>query len=118
VSWRGSRCVVDRSAVAPDVDQLERRTQGLALFGHPVFQAPGAGMNRTLNEDSLIDQLGKAIREDVAGNTQAALEIVEAGGPLQGRPNDQQAPAIADLTHSTVHATIFYTHYLVHGSSP
>ena len=105
-----------RCAVAPAFDQLQRWTQGLALSGHPIFLTPCAGTDRELHEDSLLDQLGKASREDVAGNTQTAMEIVEAGGPVQGRPHDQHAPAVANLANSAVHATTFDTHYLVHGS--
>jgi hypothetical protein len=45
------------------------------------------------------------------------MEIVEAGGPMQGRPNDQQAPAIANLANSIVHDATFYMHCLVHDSS-
>ncbi len=111
------QCTVDRCAFAPAFDQFQRRTQSLALACHPVFQAPGAGMDRTLDEDSLVDQLGKAIRQDVAGNTQLALEIVEASGPLQGGPHDQQAPAIANLANRAAHTATFDMHYLVHDSS-
>ncbi len=107
---------VDRSAGAPPFDQIQRRTQGLALAGHPVFLVLCAGLNRTLDQDSIVDQSGKAIGEDVAANTQMALEFVEACGPLEGRPHDQQAPAIADLANGTVHATVFHVQYLFHDS--
>ena len=85
-------------------------------MGQPVFLALGAGTDRALHENAILDQLEKASRKDGVTDTQTVPKINEAGCPLQGGPHDQQAPAIANLAHSTVHASTSETSDLVHDS--
>ena len=46
-------------------------------------------------EDPALDQAVQPLGEDVAGDAQARLKIVEAGHAQEGIPDDQQTPPLA-----------------------
>ena len=73
---------MERNDLSPTLDKFECRAQCLTLASHPVFQAPGPRMNRALYKNAFIHQFGEAVRQNIPSNTQAALEIIEAGCAL------------------------------------
>jgi hypothetical protein len=47
-------------------------------------------------EDLVIDEMVEALGEDVAGDPEAGLEVIEAGHAEEGVPDDKQAPPLSD----------------------
>src|SRR5207244_1117386 len=70
--------------------------QVAALAGELIFVALGAlGVANSL-EDALLDQPVQAVGQDVAGDAQALLEVIEAAQAEKRVADDQQRPALAD----------------------
>ena len=47
-------------------------------------------------EDTFVNEFAEARGEDIAGNTQAVLKLIEPPGAEERVPEDQQRPAITD----------------------
>jgi len=45
-------------------------------------------------ENSVVNQVVQALGEDVAGNAEASLEVIEAGHAEESIPDDEQAPPL------------------------
>ena len=111
------RPVGRRVGVAPLAHGREHRPQVPALGGEPVVGAGRVVAVGNLRQDARLDQPGEALVEDVAGDPQALLELVEAGDAEEGVADDQQRPPLADhleaLGHGAVHvgeALAFHDH--------
>ena len=66
-----------------------------ALAGEPVLRARRMlGVSRPL-EDSAVDQVVQPLGEDVPGDAEPGLEVIEAGYAEEGVPDDEQAPPFA-----------------------
>jgi hypothetical protein len=57
-------------------------------------------------EDPLFDQPVEAIGEDVAGDAEALLELVEPSKTQEGVPNDQEGPPLAHKLESARYGAI------------
>src|SRR5262249_50869249 len=69
----------------------------LSAFGlEPVLVAFGALAVADALEDPLVDQQVEAVGENVPGDTEAGLELVEAAESEEGVANDQERPALTD----------------------
>jgi hypothetical protein len=49
---------------------------------------------RNALEDSVVDEAVQALGEDVTGDAEAGLEVIEASHAEQGIPDDEQAPPL------------------------
>jgi hypothetical protein len=57
-------------------------------------------------EYTVGDQLGEALGEDVAGDPEAAVKVVEPANAVEGVPQDENRPAIADDFHCPGNGTM------------
>jgi hypothetical protein len=81
-----------RPPIAPLSHGHHHVPQVAALDGEPVIRARRViGVGNPL-EDLVVDEVVQALREDVAGNAQAGLEVIEARHAEEGIPDDEQAP--------------------------
>ena len=68
--------------------------QVAALGGEPVIRARRViGVGDPL-EDLVVDEVVQALSEDVAGDSEPGLEVIEAGHTQEGIPDDKQAPPL------------------------
>ena len=67
-----------------------------ALLGQEVLVAGRAFLVGAALEDVLVDQPLEAGREDVAGDAEGLLDLVEAAVAVHHVADDQQRPALAD----------------------
>ena len=67
--------------VAPLSQASERHGEVSALGGEPVLVALGALAGADAREDALLDQPVEPVGEDVAGDSEALLELIEATQP-------------------------------------
>ncbi len=94
-------------AVAPLAQGGEHWPKVSALGGEAVV-VPGRMLGvGGLVEDPFVDQAGQALVEDVAGDAESLLELVEAGYAQEGVPDDEHRPSLAHhlkaLGHRAVH---------------
>jgi hypothetical protein len=89
----GGRRVV---AVAPLHERDDRRPEVDALLAEAVLEALGALLVAPALEQALLGQALEAIGQDVAGDAEAALEVVEAADAQEGVADDEQRPAVAE----------------------
>ena len=94
--------------VAPLAHGGEDRPQVTALVGEPVVEARGVLAVGDLGQDPGLDQPVEALVQDVPGDPESLLELVEAGHTQKGVAHDQHRPPFADdletLRHRAVHA--------------
>jgi len=101
----------DRAATF--VDDLDRRSRGGGmtvsplshggedgpeippLVGEPVVVARRVLGIRDPGQHALLDQPPEALLQDVAGDPEPTLEVVEATDPQEGVPDDEHAPPLA-----------------------
>jgi len=60
---------------------------------------PGPGARLAvgnLGEDTLVDERGEALGEDVAGDAEVFLQVVEAADPVEDVPEDEDRPAVPE----------------------
>src|SRR6516162_7312006 len=79
-------------AVAPLQERHEDRPQVGALLGQAVLAAQRPLLVRALHQDPLVDETLEAGLEDVAGDAQVALDVVEAADAQEDVADDQQGP--------------------------
>ena len=84
-----------RIAVAPLHQRDDRRPEVQALLGQAVFVAGRALLVEPLLDDALLLQAGQAGLQDVAGDPQMSLELVESPQSQHHVADDQQRPALA-----------------------
>ena len=82
-------------AVTPLGQRDQHRHQFLALGGELVLVALGAFLDRDALENAVGDEFLEASGEDVAGDTQMALKVLEAADAEKGLADDQHRPAFA-----------------------
>ena len=92
---RARRWLVAQVSVAPlsetDQGNVEVKPHARELIVVAILPgAVGDGL-----EDPLFDQSVEAIGEDVAGDAEALLELVEPSKTEEGIPNDQEGPPLA-----------------------
>ena len=80
-------------ALAPLAQRQQRGQEVDALGGQPIFHLAPVILAALPGEHAIIDQPGKAIGQDIAGNPQFARKLLEMDQPVEGGPNDQQRPA-------------------------
>jgi len=81
-----------RPPVAPLPHGHHHVPQIAALGGEPVIRARRViGVGNPL-EDLVVHEVVQALGEDVAGNAQAGLKVIEARHAEEGIPDDEQAP--------------------------
>jgi hypothetical protein len=68
-------------------------------------------------EDSAVDEMVQPLGEDVAGDPEPGLEVIEAGHTEEGVPDDEQAPpfphdveALSDRTGHVLKAGPLHEH--------
>src|SRR5207247_3955754 len=67
-----------------------------ALVGEPVLEALGPLAVADPLQDSFLDEPVEPIGEDVAGDAEALLELLEAAQAQEAVADDQERPALAD----------------------
>ena len=82
-------------ALAPLAQREQDREQIEPLFGQAVGDAPAVGRVRLALQDPVLDQPGKPVREDVAGDAEGRLEFLEMLEAVEGAAQDQERPAFA-----------------------
>src|SRR3974390_1649652 len=87
---------LDAVAVGPLPERHEGRPQVGALLGQAVLAAQRPLLVRALHEDALVDESLEAGLEDVAGDAQVALDVVEGADAHEGLPDDQEGPTFSD----------------------
>ena len=108
-SWTTSsgRSVGGGVGVAPLAHGREDRPQVPALLGQPVVVAGRVVAVGDLGQYPGLDQVGQALVQDVAGDPEAFVELVEPGHPEERVADDQHRPPLADhletLGHRAVH---------------
>jgi len=81
-----------RPSVAPLPHGHYHVPQVAALGGEPVFRARRViGVGDPL-EDFVVDEVVQTLGEDVTGDSEAGLKIIEARDAEEGVPDDEQAP--------------------------
>ncbi len=65
-------------AVAPRQHRQRHRIEIQTLLGQPVFVAGGPLPVGSPSEDAKFDKTPQALGEDVCGDTQALLELIES----------------------------------------
>jgi hypothetical protein len=83
-------------AIAPSEQGDEGRPEVEPLLGEEVLVAIRPALIGAALEDVLLDQSLQAGGEDVAGDTEALLQFVEAPPAVHHVAHDQQRPALAD----------------------
>ena len=96
VADHDGRAVGRRVGVAPLQQRDDDGPQVGALAGQPVFEALRAVLIALAAQDARVDEALKPCLQDVAGNPEAALELVEAMGAEECIAQDQERPALAD----------------------
>jgi diaminopropionate ammonia-lyase len=89
------RAAGGRPAVAPLAHRRHHVPQIAALGRQPVLRARRVILIPDASEDPGVDQVIKALGQDVAGDAEASLEIIEAGHAEERIPDDEQAPPLA-----------------------
>lgn len=51
-------------------------------------------------EDSMLDEMSKALRQHVSGDPEMALKVREASKAEEGIPDDQQTPPIPEYVEA------------------
>ena len=82
--------------VAPDEQCPQHGAKILADRGEPVFVARRMGAVADLRQQAGLDQFAQAPRQDVRGDAEVGLELVEAGFAVEGIAQDQDRPPVAD----------------------
>ena len=82
--------------VAPLPQAGERDREVASLGCEAVFVALGALAVADAIENALLDEPAQSVGEDVAGDPEALLELVEATQPEERVANDQKRPALPD----------------------
>src|SRR4051794_25947554 len=95
-SARRARRPLRDVAVAPLHEREQRDAELRPLLGQPVLVALGALAVANPLEDPLLDEPGEPVREHVARDAEALLELVEAADAEEGVADDEQCPALAD----------------------
>ena len=81
-----------RPLIAPLPHGRDHVPEIAALAGEPVFRARRMiGVSHPL-EDSAVDEVIQPLGEDVAGDPEPGLEVIEAGHAEKCVPDDEQAP--------------------------
>jgi hypothetical protein len=81
-----------RPLVAPLPHGRDHLPEVAALAGEPVFRARRViGVSHPL-ENLAVDEVVQPLGEDVAGDPEPGLEVIEAGHAEEGVPDDEQAP--------------------------
>src|SRR5206468_9365665 len=82
--------------VAPLPQAGQREVEVAALLGQPVLVALGPLAVADPLEDACVDQPIEPVGEDVAGDPEALLELLEPAQAEEGVADDQERPALAD----------------------
>ncbi len=82
--------------LAPLAQRQHDRQQALALGRQRIDDPPLVRRVGRALEDPAGDQLGKPVRQDVAGDPQARLEFLEMLEAVEGAAKDQERPFFAD----------------------
>ena len=80
--------------VAPLHERDEDRVQLEALVGQAVLVALGAILVEAALQDSVADEGLEAGGEDVAGDPEPALEVLEAADAEEGVAQDEEGPPL------------------------
>ena len=83
-------------AVAPVQHRDHHRPEVEALLGEEVLVARRALLVGALLEDALVDQQREAGGEDVAGDAEVLLDLVEAAAAVEDVADHEQRPALAE----------------------
>lgn len=83
-------------AIAPVHQRHEDRRQIAAGRREAILRAQRALLVRHLLENPVIHQSGQAIGEQVAGDAEVAVEVLETSDPPERVAQDQQRPTVAD----------------------
>jgi hypothetical protein len=67
-----------------------------AFVGHPVLVALGPLAVADALQDPLLDEAVQPVGEDVAGDPEALLELLEAAQAKEAVADDQERPGLAD----------------------
>jgi diaminopropionate ammonia-lyase len=81
-----------RPLIAPLPHGRDHVPEIAALAGEPVFRARRVIGVRHPLEDVAVDEVVQPLGEDVAGDPEPDLEVIEAGHAEEGVPDDEQAP--------------------------
>ncbi len=84
-----------RVLVAPLAHGSQHGPQVTSLVSEPVVVAGRMFAVRNLGQDACLHQMAEAMVQDVAGDSQAGLEIVEAGDPQEHIAQDEHRPPFA-----------------------
>ncbi len=87
---------VRQKAITPLYQVHDHRVQRPPHVREPVFLAAGPLLIGRFFQHALVDQLAQPVTEDVPGDAQAFLEMVEAADPEKTVAQHHQRPAIAD----------------------
>jgi len=90
------RAVGGRVAVAPALQADEDRPEVAPLVREQILVAGGPFLVAATLEDALVAQPCEPVAEDVAGDAEARLELLEAPRPAEGVAQDEQRPAVPD----------------------
>src|SRR5207237_9591758 len=82
-------------AVAPGQHGEGHGVEVETLLGEPVLVPGRLVLIGDTLEHAVVGQALQAPGEDVGGDAQAALELVEAPHPVEGLPDHETAPAVA-----------------------
>ncbi len=86
--WTAGR----RPLVTPLPHGRDHMPEIAALAREPIFRARRViGVSHPL-EDFAVNEVVQPLGEDVAGDPEAGLEVIEASHPEEGVPHDEQAP--------------------------
>ena len=116
-AWRGHISLDQSTLHYPSAPSGSAPGAGLHLCRSAGIPAGGRQYGPGILLGYRVNQLRKPICEDFAGDTQVVLEIVKAGGTLQGGPYDQQAPGIAYLANRAFHIAKIRVRFPAHNNS-
>ena len=80
---------------APLAQRDHRGGQFLPLFRQPIFDLAPVALHRLAQHDAIFDEPREAVGQDIAGDAQRRLELLEMANARQGAPQDQEGPALA-----------------------
>jgi hypothetical protein len=92
--------------VSPSPHSNEDIVKISPFLGQPVFEARGVILVENRGEDFRLDQLREPLGEDVAGNSQVLLKIVEPANAQKGITEYEHGPAIPDHFSGIGHRTM------------
>jgi hypothetical protein len=93
---QADRRLVDLVPVAPPHQREQHGVQVDALLCEAVLVALRAHLVGLAREDPLLDEQAQAVRQEVAPQAEAPLEVVEARRAAEGLAQDQDRPALPD----------------------